>query len=266
MTSNRFGPRYVPLRYDSSRVFAPFTDISRTEAIALGDRLETARRDLLRESTAPGEIENADSRFVNYPEQMLAEYEQVRRESSLGQIIAKAKQLRESVDRVVIVSTGIILAGARAIFKAGCHPYHNELSRGDRGGRPRIYFAGDDFDNDAVEGLLDVVRSVRRATTVDERWAIIFIEYDRFTKTKTVDNIQQGRATSATLEIFLAALREFCGGNADELARRFFVVCERDGPSYRYYGEQSVAPNCFFRDSPAVAAHCSLRQDCFSHR
>ena len=56
----------------------------------------------------------------------------------------------------------------RALLEACCHPYHNELSREARKGRPRIYFEGNNVDNDAVAGLLDVLAG-------DDRWAIVVI-------------------------------------------------------------------------------------------
>ena len=42
------------------------------------------------------------------------------------------------------------------------------MSREARKGRPRIYFEGNNVDNDAVAGLLDVLAG-------DDRWAIVVI-------------------------------------------------------------------------------------------
>ena len=47
--------------------------------------------------------------------------------------------------------------GTRALFEACCHPFHNELPRGERGGRPRLSFEGFNMDNDSAQGLLDLV-------------------------------------------------------------------------------------------------------------
>ena len=163
MTTNRFGPRSDPLRYDPSRAFVPFTAISRTELIALNDRLEAARRALIGELESGGGGETA---FVDLPERMFADYQQTRARSELGRILAVGKRLRDAVDRVVVLDGGGSLLGARALFDAACHPYHNELSRGERGGRPRIYFVGDRLDNDAAQGLLDLLCHTRRAANV----------------------------------------------------------------------------------------------------
>ena len=45
--------------------------------------------------------------------------------------------------------------GARALLEACCHQYYNEVEPAMRRGRPRIYFEGNNVDNDA---LLDLVR------------------------------------------------------------------------------------------------------------
>lgn len=172
MTSNRFNPRFAPLRFDPLRAFVPFTAISRTELIALANSLETIRREFLGECSHG----SAHAAFADQPDHMLDDYERARRASDLGRILATGKRLRESVDRVVIVAAGAVLQAARALFEAGCHPYHNELSRGDRGGRPRIYFCGDEFDNDAMQGLLDLLPAPRRESTIDERWTILAID------------------------------------------------------------------------------------------
>jgi glucose-6-phosphate isomerase len=172
VTSNRFSPRSAPLRLDVSRAFVPFTSISRTELIALNDRLASARRELLGNCEAKS---SPSAAFVAYPERMLAEYKESRRESELGRILAAGKGIRELFDRVVIVGGRLELAAVRALFGAACHPYHNELSRGDRGGRPKIYFTGDDFDNDAMQGLIDLLHQNHGLAKSENRWMMIAI-------------------------------------------------------------------------------------------
>ena len=80
----------------------------------------------------------------------------------LDQIIAAGHRLAAEVDRVVVLGIGGSYMGARALFEACCHPYHNELSRPARGGRPRIYFEGNNVDNDAVPRAAGPARGRRR--------------------------------------------------------------------------------------------------------
>jgi glucose-6-phosphate isomerase len=210
MSTNRFAPRFAPLRFDPSRAFVPFTAISRTELIALNERLETARRELLSDLELDGGGEDA---FVDLPDQLLADYQQSRGRSGLGQILAAGKRLRDAVDRVVVLDGGGSLLGARALFDACCHPYHNELSRGDRGGRPRIYFVDDSTDNDSTQGLLDLLGHDRRAANLHERWAIM-----------VVDDGSDEPEISPMLCCLLAALSDSCGGDHDAMAKLFVPI------------------------------------------
>lgn len=172
MSTNRFSPKFAPLRFDASRAFAPFTDFSRTQLIALNESLEAARHELLADAKS-GDEELA---FVARPDRMLAQYQKSRSDSELGHILALGKRLRDTVDRVVVLDGGGGLLGARALFDAGCHPYHNELSRGDRGGRPKIYFVEDTADNDMAQGLLDLLCHERPPAGIDQRWALLVVD------------------------------------------------------------------------------------------
>src|SRR5262249_17120185 len=123
MSSNKFAPKHTPIRFDSSGAFIP-GGLSRDEWVAIVPKLEASRASL-----AAGEMASD----IGLPVRMLADYRRQRRKSELGRILAAAKRLRDSVDRVVIVGSEADCAAARALFEACCHPYHNELGRGDRG-------------------------------------------------------------------------------------------------------------------------------------
>src|SRR5262249_57576025 len=79
-------------------------------------------------------------------------------------------------DRVMLVGVGGSYFGARALFDALRTEYHNELPPEARLGTPRIYFEGNNVDNDALQDLLDLIQ----ITCVDperreERWAVVTI-------------------------------------------------------------------------------------------
>ncbi|MCA9222529.1 MAG: glucose-6-phosphate isomerase, partial [Planctomycetales bacterium] len=106
--------------------------------------------------------------------------------------------------------------GARALMDACCQPYFNELSRAERGGRPRMYFEGNNVDNDATSGLLKLLG--RSGTTVDSRWAIVVIS-------KSGGTLE----TAVAFRHFLAALQESTGTDADLLQQLVVPVTGKSG-------------------------------------
>jgi glucose-6-phosphate isomerase len=120
---------------------------------------------------------------------------------------------------VVVLGIGGSYMGARALMEACCHPYQNELSRGERGGWPRIYFEGNNVDNDATQGLLDVLGR-GPAKSVEEHWGLVVIS-------KSGGTLE----TAAATRQFISVLRQTWGGLA-ELSQ--FVV-PITGPSGRLF-------------------------------
>ena len=103
------------------------------------------------------------------------DYAKRRDASELGHMLAVAERLREQVDRVVVLGIGGSYMGARTLMEACREPYFNELSRAERGTRPRMVFEGNNVDNDAVQGLLHLLRSERSQPAPLGRWALVVI-------------------------------------------------------------------------------------------
>lgn len=168
--------------YDPSALLIEGTGLSRQNLTDLSPRLEAARREVLDDLEllrAGGEIpqdkQPLDAAFIDLPERLLAAYHQDREASELGLILSAAERLKALVDRVVVIGIGGSYMGTRSLFEACCHPYHNLLSREERNGHPRIYFAGHNVDNDASRGLLDVLGNGRATPSTAERWGIIVV-------------------------------------------------------------------------------------------
>jgi glucose-6-phosphate isomerase len=105
------------------------------------------------------------------------------------------------------------------------------LGRGDRGGKPRLYFLDHGFDNDATQGLLDLVGHGRRTATIDERWGLIAIDSFNPEPTATaVSENSKSHETAVALRTFLGALRDACGGDATALANLVVTVVARGEP------------------------------------
>ena len=220
------------LRYDPQGCFLDNTGISQADLAGLADNLEAARVEALADvelfhagGDVPAEKQPLDSAFIDMPERLLAEYRENRDASELGRILKTAEQLRESVDRVVVLGIGGSYMGARALMDACCEPYFNELSRAERGSRPRMYFEGNNVDNDASQGLLRLLGNGKAATSVDDRWAIVVIS-------KSGGTLE----TAAAFRQFLAQLRSSCGGDADALGELVVPVTGTSGRLFELAG------------------------------
>lgn len=220
-------PTSSPLiTYDAGNAFLDRTGISREQLVALYPRLEAARREVLDVDQTlyrgggpvPAEKNPLDHGFLELPERVLGDYKQQRHTSELGRILKVAHDLREKVDRVVVLGIGGSYMGAKALMDACCDPYFNELSRGDRGSRPRMYFEGNNVDNDASQGLLKLLGSHRQAKSIEDRWAIVVIS-------KSGGTLE----TAVAFRQYLAALRSTCGGDAQLLRELVIPVTGKSG-------------------------------------
>ena len=214
MSSNRFEARQTAINFDSAAAFAAGA-FSRDEQVALVPRLEEVRHAVRAAMTTLDGEQHGAPALITLPERMLADYGLNRRASELGRILAVARRMREAVDRVVIVGSAMDCTAAQALFAAGCHPYHNEQGRGDRGGRPRIYFAGEQFDNDQLAGLLDLLQHEPPTAPVDGRWGIVVIDSDCRTSAASCDD--ETTPAAAAFGILLAALRRSCRDEPERL-------------------------------------------------
>jgi glucose-6-phosphate isomerase len=145
---------------------------------SVADDLKHARQqvcfldlELMASGEIPDDRKPLDGNFYPLPDKILSEYRTDRHESELGQILKTANRLQSSVEAIVVLGIGGSYMGTRALMDACCEPYYNELSKAERGGRPRLYFAGNHLDNDALQGLLARLRAV----TPEGNWGIIVI-------------------------------------------------------------------------------------------
>jgi glucose-6-phosphate isomerase len=208
----------LPLTYDPAGVFLPNTGLDPADLQALAPRLEAARREVLNDvelwqSGGPisAEKQPLDAGFIPLPERLLAEYKRDGKTSELGRLLATANRLRDLVDRVVVLGIGGSYMGTKALMDACCEPYFNELQRPERGSRPRMYFEGNNVDNDASQGLLHLLGNGREAKGVEDRWAILVIS-------KSGGTIE----TAVAFRQYLAALKRSCG-NRQEMVPELVV-------------------------------------------
>ena len=189
-----------PLRFDPSGALLPDFGIDAVQIAELLPKLVD-----IRDAMMTAELHDAG--FVTLPDRLLAEYEANRRGSELGRLFKRATHLHKIVDRVVVLGIDGSYIGARAILESCCQPYWNELSRGDRGSKPRMYFGGNNLDNDASQALLYLLGAHKNQPAKNEleRWALVVIS-------KSGDTIE----TAAAFRQFLAALESSAAGDREK--------------------------------------------------
>ncbi|AMV28573.1 Glucose-6-phosphate isomerase [Gemmata sp. SH-PL17] len=114
--------------------------------------------------------------FIDLPQKLLDGYKRKQDASELGKVLRLAQQLRDTVDRVVILGIGGSYLASKAIFDALCHSHHNELPAKLRMGKPRIYFEGKDLDNDSLQDLFELLENTCvDPDIIEERWGVVVI-------------------------------------------------------------------------------------------
>lgn len=213
------------LSYDPGGVYLPEHGLAEGDLASIAGQLQAARDEVLADAQIwldGGDVDDdklpLDAGFHQLPERLLAEYRDLGEKSELGRIQATADRLAGAVDRVIVLGIGGSYMGARALLEALCHPYYNEMPRDARGGRPRISFEGNNVDNDAMQGLIDLVGRGQVADSLDERWAIAVIS-------KSGGTLE----TAAAFRILLDQLRQSCGGDASHVAERVVPVTGSSG-------------------------------------
>lgn len=172
-------------------------------AAGIGERLETIRSQMVAARAA-----------LDLPRRLLDEYGERRPSSRLFAVLAEARRIREACDRLVIAAGGSLGPATRLFAAACCHPFHDQLSRGDRGGRPRLAWVDGQTDNDRLQGLFDLIAPPGRPQTCDllDRWALLAID-------PAADP-----TLLATVELLVERLVAEQGSEAAAAAERFVAI------------------------------------------
>ncbi len=225
------------LSFDGSAAIRPGVGLEVSEVASLGSTLDKLRDEIcdIDEKMLAGEIAISPAKspllgaFYKLPERSLAAYEADRLASELARLLAVTKKLMTEVDRIVVLCDRDFCYGPKAVMQACCQPLFNELSRGQRGSRPRLYFA-ESFDNDHAQGLLYLLGGHRQTAgaNVEDRWGLVIIG---------------GSGTSqaaAAISPFLAALNVNCGFDQEQVRSRIIAVAS----PHSGLGERVTALGC----------------------
>lgn len=207
------------ISYDPRGVFLPEHGITPADLAAIGPALDDARDEVLAdvqlwtngvEPTA--EKLPLDAGFHELPDRLLAELRTHGAASEVARIQAAADRLSAAAGSVVVLGIGGSYMGARALLEACCHQFYNEVPAMMRRGRPRIYFEGNNVDNDA---LLDLQRLLQSR---GDQWGIVVIS-------KSGGTLE----TAAAFRILLHDLRASLGPDAAELSKLVLPVTGKSG-------------------------------------
>ncbi|MCC7334970.1 MAG: hypothetical protein IT422_07735 [Pirellulaceae bacterium] len=228
------------LRFDPSLAMQVGNGLEPSELACVGPVLDKLRDEIcdIDEKMLSGEIPTPPSKqplnaaFASLPQRLLAEYEADRTASQLARMLAVTKQLMTEVDRVVVLAEPSWLSGPRALMQACCQPHFNELTRGERGSRPRMVFVGDSLDNDAVQGALQLLGAHRgrAADCLAQRWALV-----------VMGDACEPFGVGRLLFPFMRALEVNCGGDGQLARSRAIVVARETSPLRQLTREVGIA-------------------------
>jgi glucose-6-phosphate isomerase len=146
--------------------------------------------------------------FIDLPQKMLDFHRRRGDASDLGRMLSLAARLREECDRVIVLGAGGAHRGPCALFEALLPTHHNELPPQARIGTPRLYFAGNDFDGDSTQDLLDMLENTCIDPELrDERWGVI------------VSNRDDHLETATSFRVFRAEAARYYGNHSPRLKR-----------------------------------------------
>jgi len=124
----------------------------------------------------PAEMKPLQAGFIDMPQKHLDNYRRKGDASELGRILKIAGRLKDLVDRVIFLGIGGSFLGPKALHDALVHTYHNELPAKSRMGVPRIYFEGNNLDNDSLQDLLELVENSCVDPEIrEERYGLVVI-------------------------------------------------------------------------------------------
>ncbi|HYO23901.1 MAG TPA: glucose-6-phosphate isomerase [Lacipirellulaceae bacterium] len=164
------------ISYDPSGCFLPEHGITPADLAKLGGALDEARDEVLADAQLwadavepPPKKVPLDAGFHELPDRLLGEFRTHGARSEVGRIRAAADRLSTTVQSAVVLGIGGSYMGARALLEALGHTYYNEAGAALRGGRPRVYFEGNNVDSRALADLIALLASR------DEAWGIVVI-------------------------------------------------------------------------------------------
>ena len=198
---------YTPLAVLQGQHFLPPERLDPMRAIINSVRSRiTAERELV---NPPANLQPLQAGFIDLPQKQLDAFRRKGDASDLGKLLRIANRIKENADRVIILGIGGSYLGAKALFDSCCHTYHNELPSKLRMGKPRMYFEGNNVDNDSLQELLELLENnCVEPEVLEERYATVVIS-------KSGGTFE----TASAYRIVKAEMARFYGAKSDWLKK-----------------------------------------------
>jgi glucose-6-phosphate isomerase len=121
--------------------------------------------------------------------------------------------------------------GMRALFEAVCHPLHNELTREQRQGVPRLYFEGNNVDNDSISALRELLQtSCEDPSDILQRWSLTVIS-------KSGGTLE----TAVGFRLFREALEAYYGADSEESRSLVVPITGLEGKLRNFSNEKGYS-------------------------
>ncbi|MEZ6046075.1 MAG: glucose-6-phosphate isomerase [Planctomycetaceae bacterium] len=201
-----------------------FSHLSSSDWDALKPRLEAARSETLADvelltsgAAIPPAKQPLDSGFIMLPANLLAEQEKSGAASLLGEMKATAEK-RSAVDRFVVLGIGALTWVCGPCLKHSATHITMSSSRAARGDIPRLYFGGNNIDNDDTAGLLEVLKSASNYADLANRWGMTVIS-------KSGGTLE----TAVAFRLFRDVLEECYGASSKEVTELVVPITGETG-------------------------------------
>lgn len=148
---------------------------------------------------------------MELPGILLSEYYRERGRSRVGRLVDTANSLGAFCETIVVLGDAAVRRSAEASACESAHPFYNLLSRGERGGRPRIVFIEPTLDVDVTQATLDLVRHTSDALDPHDRWGLV------------IATPEDAGSASPAAESLVSALRRSSSSDED-LRRRLYLL------------------------------------------
>lgn len=182
----------------------------------------------------PKDKQPLDSGFIDLPKRLLDGLKKDGDSSLLGQIKTTGDMLRRELDLLLVLGIGGSYMGMRALFEALRNPYHNEINRLERNDQPRLYFEGNNVDNDAIQAMLSMLRSqYSNSADPTNRWGTVVIS-------KSGGTLE----TALAFRIFRKELEDYYGADSEE-AKKYIVPVTGETGKLRNVSNAKGYPSVF---------------------